>query len=184
MCLLMIEVENKYVLSDSKDKHFLSIAEKKDIHFSLAKNQVDMIYVSKNMEGFKINPGDPVVRIRTVAGESILTLKKKENKNMVELELGIEQPQIMDEILKNLGLKKAVTVDKTRKEAQYHNINICYDEIKDLGKYLELEILVKSEKDVAEARKKIDKLAETFDLEKKDIESKLYDTLVYEKKHD
>lgn len=176
----MFEVEKKY---DLNGKDFSSdLLKRIGIIFSDSINQVDEIFIDRSIKGFEIPSGDPVVRIRTQEDESVLTLKKWiKGSNLLEYETKIDNPKIMRCILENLNLKKVVTVNKTRLEGSIGEINVCYDDVNDLGNYLELEILVENESQVKDAQNKIDNLAKKIGLDKNDIEDKQYDTLVFEK---
>lgn len=180
----MFEVENKYLLLPEKEKQVFDKLKELQVHFTEVEKQDDSIFVTNKTKGFNIIKGDPVIRIRSIDDQSWITLKRKrDNSSSLELETKVENPKIMESILENVSFHKELHINKVRKEAKYKNINICYDQVHNLGHYLELEILAANEQEEQEAEKTINEFAKELGLTSNELEHKKYDTLVYEKEH-
>jgi adenylate cyclase class 2 len=96
---------------------------------------------------------DEAVRIRRISSENFLTYKgpKKdaETKTRTEIEVplapGHEIANAMSQLLTHLGYRAVAAVEKRRRNFKVRkegfNLEICLDEVKDVGRYVELEIL-------------------------------------------
>ncbi|MBI5139437.1 class IV adenylate cyclase [Candidatus Nomurabacteria bacterium] len=178
----MYEVEVKARLGNREEvKNKLKILGCK---FSEELHQVDEIFT-----GSKVFPpprGTPVFRIRTQNGKYIFTLKINQSSRLdcIEHELEISNPDQMRAIIKLLGYKQDVTVDKKRIKTKYKDMEIVLDNVKDLGEFIEAEKMVEHEN--PEDRKKVQielfEFLETIGVKKEDqvIDGK-YDIMLYEK---
>lgn len=146
--------------------------------------QIDYIYTREKF--FPPPKGVPVLRIRKQNGKNIFTLKinQSSRQDCIEHELEIMDADQMTEIIKLLGYKLDVVVEKRRIKTKYQDMEIVLDDVKDLGEYIEAEKIVKDENQ--ENRKKIQEelysFLETLGVSKEDriIDGK-YDIMLYEK---
>ncbi len=58
-----------------------------------------------------------------------------------ENEVAIDDPKMADYILKKMGCKPDVVIDKTREKYRLKDINIDLDKVKGLGNFIEVEIM-------------------------------------------
>ena len=70
-----------------------------------------------------------------------------------EVEVEISEPEKMEEILGRLGFKELVRVEKKRRKYRKGKYEIAFDEVKDLGHFIEVELVGEGEPE--EERKKI-----------------------------
>lgn len=86
-----------------------------------------------------INP----IRVRALKDKGILTFKggllKSKYKKRVELEAGVDSPQAVLEILKNIGFSETRRIEKTRETYQYKGSSILLDKLPFMGYYIEIE---------------------------------------------
>ena len=140
----MNEIEIK-VKIDDKD-HIIRELEKQGCKFSDEKHQIDTIFLDKSAKDFNIKPGMIVLRIRTIGDKHLITLKQRgvQSIESKEIEFGVSDSSLCKELIENLGYKEMVTVDKKRITTKYKGYNICIDEVKDLGCFIEIEIYDKN----------------------------------------
>lgn len=118
------------------------------------------------------------LRIRTINNEkSTLTYKpsgKKENEVMAveEYEVEIDKPEVMKEILFQIGFKPLEPVGRIVKEREKYELNnytIVFDTFKNMGTFLEIEKMVKDEKRVEEVKKALKEQGEKIGLTEKNL---------------
>ena len=147
-------------------------------------HQEDAIYTNfsdKEFSDFK--PGINFLRIRKSGGKILFTLKQSLINELegIEKELEISSAQEMDEILVLMGYHRAVEVIKVRRKAKYKDYEICLDEVKTLGVFLEIEKI--TDEDSEKVQNEMLDLLMSFGIEKEDRVLNGYDTLVFMKKH-
>lgn len=91
--------------------------------------------------------GKMFVRVRNVNGKSELNLKKQSSSiiQSKEIEFEVSNYDSAYDFLETIGLHKWVTVEKKRITTKYKDFNICIDEVKRLGNFIEIEILTNEE---------------------------------------
>lgn len=138
-----MEIEVKAKLKDLKQirKRLLQIP----VQFSKSKTQVDHYYKLRGREMELQKPGSYLIRIREDDDKNYLTMKKltKERGVWEEHELAIENYREMDIILREIGFVEIFTLHKKRTITKYKNYKICLDDVRELGPYLEIELVVK-----------------------------------------
>ncbi len=86
---------------------------------------------------------DEALRIRTVGDRSTLTYKGprlgERSKTRFESETGVENPEALREILRELGFADVAVVRKDREIYEYGDVEICMDSVEGLGLFVELE---------------------------------------------
>lgn len=122
--------------------------------FSKELHQIDRIFIP---EGISFPPplGTPILRVRKQDNGYFFTLKISQSgrQDSIERELEITDGKMMIEILELLKWKETVVVDKKRIKANFKDMEIVLDDVKDLGEFIEAERIVKNEN--PEDRKKI-----------------------------
>lgn len=122
--------------------------------------QIDEYYTPCHRDFFEKKPiVTEWLRIRTNPDKVLFEYDKTIIKNTKEKEwygeeykTEISQPIEFRKVLKFLDFKKLVTVEKKRELWDCGNFEVCLDEIKDLGFFIEVEIK-KSSKDILKEKK-------------------------------
>ena len=136
----MQEIEIKFKVDNlEKVKEFLK---KEGCLFSPLLNQKDTIFVS-DLDDVVVGEGKVFTRVRSVNGKYELNLKKQSKKLMQSEEVEFEVSNYDEALsfLELLDLKKWVVVEKKRITTKYKDYNICIDEVKRLGSFVEIEIV-------------------------------------------
>jgi adenylate cyclase, class 2 len=146
-------------------------------------HQVDAVYLGAGHKSFAtFTPGDVVARVRLSNDEVSLTTKRKlGDSNNEEYEVVCSDYATAKNILAALGMNEVVEVDKTRIEYKKDSITVTLDEVKNLGHYVEIEILVPIGGDASAAENTIMETAASLGLGTDDIEPKKYDALLMAK---
>ncbi len=91
---------------------------------------------------------DEALRIRTNDSEYFLTYKgpklDKVSKTRKEFEVKLNDANIMGNMLSSLGYYPVATIVKKRKKYRICDISIALDDVRNLGNFIELEIMVKN----------------------------------------
>ena len=175
----MNEIEIK-VKIDDKD-HIIRELEKQGCKFSDEKHQIDTIFLDKSAKDFNIKPGMIVLRIRTIGDKHLITLKQRgvQSIESKEIEFGVSDSSLCKELIENLGYKEMVTVDKKRITTKYKGYNICIDEVKDLGCFIEIEILTSEQGKASYYEQEMLNLCSEFGIDSKNQINSHYDTMIY-----
>ncbi len=121
--------------------------------------QIDEYYIPCHRDFFAQKPF-PVewLRIRTNPDRTIFEYDKSvkdekgEQEYAMEYETDVSHPEELRKILDFLDFKRKITVDKEREVWDCGKLEVCLDNVKDLGEFIEVE--AKGEfKDPAEAKK-------------------------------
>ena len=155
--------------------------------FSQELHQIDHIY-TREVDVFPPPKGTPVLRIRQENNIYILTLKinQASRQDCIEHEVEISNKDEMETIIKLLGFKDDVTVEKRRIKTKYKDMEVVLDTVTDLGEFIEVE-KVTAEADPALRKNIQNELFEflyTLGVSKDDVvvDGK-YDIMLYEKMH-
>lgn len=146
--------------------------------------QKDIVYLQNGIELSDVKRGNVAMRIRNSNGICTLNLKKQmENElDCVECETIIEDPKQTHEILVNMGYHEVSRVEKTRRTCMYQKMNICVDEVLDLGNFIEVETL-SEDADSLKTQEELFQFLESLGLKRQDRIFKGYDTLMHERKN-
>lgn len=127
--------------------------------------ETDTYYTSAHHDFWKL---DEALRIRSIRDlttqkeTAVITYKgaKLDQISMTrkELETEVGEAAVMREILERIGFSPVLPVEKQRRYLHKGNITACLDEVKDLGDYLELEILTDTEENRETALQKIEEI--------------------------
>ena len=143
--------------------------------------QNDETFVDNNYGDYdKFQPEKNVLRIRKSNGKFIFTLKQQQSNELdcIERETEITDPAEFREALLLMGYKPIVKINKIRRKAKYKDYEICLDDVKELGTYVEMEKITDDE-DADKVQNELFAFLEELGVSKNDRETHGYDTLVY-----
>ena len=127
---------------------------------------------------------DEAFRIREEGESTFLTYKgrkiNKKSKTRKEIEIKISQTKEAAEMLELLGFKKVLVVSKQRRIYKLDDVAWCLDEVDSLGSFLELEKIVKNNKDIQRTLDNMFKLVAKIGLNPKENITTSYMELLLE----
>ena len=97
-----------------------------------------------------------------------------------ERETVVEDAKEVADMLERVGYSLGVRIRKTRKTAKYNDLEICLDEVDDLGTFIEVEKLANDEADVDAIQAELWNILSELGIDTKDRIHKGYDTLMHE----
>jgi len=133
----MKEVEIKIRIDDIGS--VIKQLEAKGCVFGLPLSQEDDIFIPLSEPTVPVGLGTNVLRIRRQAGKNLLTLKQGQELAKIERELEISDPETLEQIILMLGFKKIVQINKIRRKCKMGDLEICVDDVKGLGGFVEVE---------------------------------------------
>lgn len=179
----MIEVEIKLPIKERSpiaskllELEFLpgDLVKESDTYFNSEERDI-----RKRGEAFRIRR---IENKTTGAVSSVLTFKgqKTDSVSMTrkELETGVENPDICEEIFLSIGLEAMRPVVKVRQYYHCGRMTACLDQVEGLGDFLELEILVTGESGKEEALSEIENTLEKLGYGMKDTTRTSYLTMI------
>jgi adenylate cyclase class 2 len=180
----MNEIEVKAILKD-KEK-IIEHLKKIGVKFCDTKYQKDIAFWPndiKNLNTHKL--GRNFLRIREQESngkrEIIFTLKQPQTNqtDCIEHEIEIKENDIpsLKLIISSLGYYEYVTIEKTRITAKIKDIEICIDDVTDLGSYIELEKFAPAHQ-AESIQKELYSILESWGINKDDYVYDGYDILV------
>ncbi len=95
-----------------------------------------------NQKGIDLKHHDsPVLRIREQGDRIIFTLKQNRGGELdcIEKEIDVSDRNILKDIIELLGFEQTVEVHKKRRKGNCRGYEICLDEVRDLGSFIEVE---------------------------------------------
>lgn len=141
--------------------------------------QVDSVYYFYSSE--RPNKTRPIkLRFRDDGKKNTLTLKRRLANDLTNMEIEsriIDRPQ-MEEIIKELGCKKILTIEKTRLIGRYKNTTVCLDRVKGLGNYIEVERIASSIEEAKLKQRWIKKFLTKLGIKERNIINRGYDTIL------
>ncbi len=177
----MREIEVKAKLTDKKG----TIEKLKSLGcvFSKPVTQEDTVYVEKmgSLETFLSNTA--FLRIRVKDGVKIIfTVKRRTGAlQAIEHEVEVSSKSELEGMLSLMGYTVAVVVNKVRITTEYNGCEICIDEVKDLGTFIEMEKMVE-EGDFEQIQKELFTFLMSVGIAEKDRAFAGYDILMLQKK--
>ncbi|AFK23313.1 class IV adenylate cyclase [Pyrococcus sp. ST04] len=125
------------------------------------------------------------IRIKRFNGhfEAFLTYKgpkiDEKSKTRFEIEVEIDDVDKYSQLLEALGFREVLTIVKTREKYYVDKgITITLDEVEGLGKFVEIETLVKEKEEIPKAVERLEKILRDIGVEK--FERKSYLELLLE----
>lgn len=87
---------------------------------------------------------DKALRIRTIDGEQFFLTYKgpkidTKTKTREEIEISVSNSVDTGSILKRMGFERIAVIEKIRKKYELAGYKICLDNVKDMGKFIEVE---------------------------------------------
>ena len=172
-CISLFEVEVKARIKDaaSIESRILQLGAifQKEIH------QSD-IYFQHPIRDFAQT--DEALRIRITDDKNYLTYKGAKldstSKTREELEIEVQEPLKLLELLTRIGLSPIKKVVKTRKFYLYNDITISIDDVEELGSFLELELAVSDETQIPPARNRLFSFFKQLKISSKNFERRSY----------
>jgi adenylate cyclase class 2 len=127
--------------------------------------------------------GNPVLRIRDEGKRILFTLKqdREDELDCIEKEIEVGNKEILRDILDLLGFEQIVEINKVRRKAKYGDYEICFDDVENLGVFIEVEKF--SDEPGAKIKAELFDFLKTLGISETDRVMHGYDTLFYEKQH-
>lgn len=183
-----MEIEIKLKTTKETFKKYLekleSIGENKKI-----KEQHDIYFSPEEPNFFGKVENDQCLRIRIQNNQYILSYKsiifgeKETDIHLIEHETVVENLEETKNILKSLNINEIITLNKKRISFFYLNtFEISFDEVEDLGYFIEIEI-IDSTLEVEEANKRLINLINEWKLDIKDRDLIGYANALYDLKY-
>ena len=165
----MIEMEIKAYLNDESLNSFYKLAPK----LISSSTQSDVYYNAPNRD---LKKTDEALRIRVSNGHAEVTYKgpkiDTETKARKEINVKIDDYQKFNNILEVLNFKRIKSVDKIRQQYECEGLNVMIDEVIDLGRFLEVEVLIDG--DIEAAKERIFSLLKRIGLGKEKLTRESY----------
>ena len=119
---------------------------------------------------------DEALRIRVSNGHAEVTYKgpkiDTETKAREEINVKIDDYQKFNNILEVLNFKRIKSVDKIQRHYECEGLSVMIDEVRDLGRFLEVEVLV--EGNIEAAKERIFSLLKRIGLDKEKLTRESY----------
>jgi len=177
----MKEIEVKARIADKAA--LLQKLEELGCHLSEPVSQKDRVFVP-NGAPLPVPNGTNVLRIREQGGKIIFTLKQPLTNQLdcIERELAIDDAEAMADIFGLLGFWESARVNKLRRKGKHQDLEICVDEVDELGSFIEVEKLAESA-DSAEVQDELFGFLKTLGVGEEDRVHDGYDILMYKLKN-
>ena len=171
-----IEVKAKVEDLEETKKKLLELG----AEFTGSEQQDDSYFKPKGKEMEEQGPGSFIVRIRKEKEGSFLTIKEMTDRSGVwkEYETTVGNAEETRKMVEVMGYSHIFDINKAREFGQLNGINLCIDDVKQLGKYLELEI---HGEDADDAKKKMLELFSKLGIKEEQIEHRGYARIISEK---
>lgn len=152
--------------------------------FSEPLRQDDRVYTKKGDSIGASYRGMIVLRIRNQNGATILTLKQQQEneKDNIEREVRVDEPDQMHDMLTIMGFDEAIRVKKVRRHCRYKDTTICLDEVEGLGSFIEVEKLTEGEGGV-KVQEELFQFLESLGVSRDQRVFEGYDTQLFNKIH-
>ena len=177
------EIEVKARVNNLED--LIKNIEALGISLSLPIIQNDETFVAENYGDYgEFHSGKNVLRIRETNGKFLFTLKQPQTNQLdcIERESEVADPVQFREALLLMGYKTGVEIHKVRRKAKYKEYEICIDDVKELGAYVEVEKITNDES-AETVQNELFEFLKSLGVRIEDREMQGYDTLIYNKQH-
>jgi adenylate cyclase, class 2 len=175
----MREIEVKIKVDDLES--VVTKLEALGCHLSAATEQRDVIFWPPTSDFLAPQAGNITMRIRYYPDRAVLTLKKQQTseKDNLEYETDIKEPDEVRAMLAALGFQPIVEVKKVRRKGIFEDYEICLDDVEGLGKYVELESLAGDDQNPSEVVEKLYMVLATLGLDRTYAEDVSYPRQIY-----
>jgi adenylate cyclase, class 2 len=142
--------------------------------------QDDNIYLKNGIRMEDTRKGLIAMRIRNSNGKHIFNMKVQLENSLdnIEHETEIIDPKELHEMLTLLGYYVASHVNKTRIKCKYKDMKICLDDVKVLGRFIEVEKMAQEEEDSIKVQKELFEFLMSLGIKKEDQIIYGYDILM------
>ncbi len=171
----MKEIEILVAVFDAKDKVLEALS---SFDYKGAKTVVDAYFYDPQKKQFQPQDGLRLVeclRLRKKDGQAYVTYKNDKFDDVGtwlysdEVETKVADFNKMTEIFKSIGLKELITIDNTKHTYIKNNYEIVLEEVKDLGLFLEVELMLEDDGvDVMVEKQKIQKFIDDLAIQVSD----------------
>lgn len=134
----------------------------------------------KQVDTYFKMPLKHLLRVRRIENKGILGLKlvkDERNSEFEEIEFEVSDAKEAIAIMKKLGFEELVTIEKLRKIYRHENITLELNRVKDLGDFVDFEMISENALD----KNKILELIKSLGYSEQDIDTRLYTELAMEK---
>ena len=171
------EVEMRFKCPDLED--FKSNLIKMGAKLSGPEIQEDFYFRPKGKENAEQKPGDFILRIRRTKDKKFLTLKglTEIRGAWLEHELEINNAEEAEKMLSVMGYARWLEISKTRQTTKLDDFEICIDDVKQLGPYVEVSLFAE---DTENARNKIKQFISNLGISENEFESRGYPEIIGE----
>jgi adenylate cyclase, class 2 len=147
--------------------------------FSLPTEQKDTIFVNFDSDFTAFMPGTNLLRIRETNSKIIFTLKQPQSNELdcIEKEIEVSDKEQLKDILELMGFHEAIQVHKIRTKTKFNELEICLDEVKELGTFVEVEKI--TDGDGETVQNELLNFLESLGVSRENRVTRGYDTLVY-----
>jgi len=124
---------------------------------------------------------DEAIRVRTVNGKRVLTYKgpKVDKVSKTREEIEVEVDGDMPKVLEKLGFSPVTEVAKVRRIYTKGDIEVCLDDVRDVGTYVEVEC---KSTNLEETRARVMAVVKALGIKDKDLERNSYLQLLLAKR--
>jgi adenylate cyclase class 2 len=145
--------------------------------------QEDTTFVNFDGDYTVFMPETNFIRIRKTKDSIIFTLKRPQSNELdcIEREVKVSDSKQLQDMLKFMGYHSVVNLTKTRTKTKYNDMEICLDEVKELGSFIEVEKVVEGNGNLVQ--EELFSFLETLGINREDRVLNGYDTLVYLKQN-
>ncbi|HEU5160090.1 MAG TPA: CYTH domain-containing protein [Streptosporangiaceae bacterium] len=138
----MREIEVKYRVIDAES--LLAALKSRGVAMGSPVHQDDQAYAPRGWSYGDSKLGVPFVRLRTMEGRHVFTLKRPAENALScdEYECEVSDRDQMHSAILAMGFYPTVRIMKTRRTGRLGDVRLCVDEVATVGTFLELERLV------------------------------------------
>ncbi len=176
----MREIEIKATVGDKQA--LIDVMNRAGVQLSEPIKQHDVVY---GRPGAGDNePGSIWLRIRTENdNRTIFTFKQQHSGGLdsIEHETEVNDADAMTAIIRSLGFELYSDLTKTRQKARYNGIEICLDQVENLGVYIEAEQLAYDDADGSVVIEQLWKVLDSFGVDRANEVFDGYDVLMNQK---
>jgi len=143
--------------------------------------QNDKTFVNANYGEYdKFQRGKNILRIRESNGKFLFTVKQPQSNELdaIEYETEISSSEEFEKALILMEYKPIVEIQKIRRKAKFNDFEICLDEVKGLGSFIEVEKITEDD-DANRVQDELFGFLKNIGVDEKDRVLQGYDTLIY-----
>lgn len=142
----MYEIELKYKLTSRTSYKQIMDALSEIIdtsHWSKSIFQEDIIFRKKKYINLPIKTGEKIFRLRQTSSDTTLTLKIQEDNSLTytEFESKVDNCNEIQNMIIAMGYSTQIKLYKNRYAVKYNNLTICFDQVKNIGSFIEIELI-------------------------------------------